>query len=173
MHFFISASVSYSEMLGLTEGWHNWVLERSRGAIGPACGKVSLSKLSEEAPFCCTICTYSSCHPSPRAWGMLWLWVIKEKFVPLFQRLVGSWCQPAMVYWLFTELLMKQPNLKELCVSVVCSSSHSLISKPSTDHFSVIIVFESTVSIVLCTCLLRKVFYTALWQLQWKHSQLW
>lgn len=51
----------------------------------------------------------------------------------------------------------------------MCPSSYSLISKPSTDHVSIVVVFEHTVSILLCICLLRNMFYTALAQ-QRKHS---
>lgn len=48
-------------------------------------------------------------------------------------------------------------------ISAVCQNWYLLISKPSTDHVSVVIVFEHTISILWCTCLLRNVFHTALW----------
>lgn len=49
-------------------------------------------------------------------------------------------------------------------ISAVCQNWYLLISKPSTDHVSVVIVFEHTISVLWCTCLLRNVFHAALWQ---------
>lgn len=50
----------------------------------------------------------------------------------------------------------------------LCSVSKFIVT--SADSVSVVIVFEHPVSILLCTCFLRKVFHSALAQ-KWKHSR--
>lgn len=106
--------------------------------------------------------------PSKSLEKMLQLWVMEKRFVSLCLKLVNSWCQPAVVHWLSTEFQKKKANFKGLSLPM-CPSSYSLISKLSTDHVSIVVVFEHTGSVLLCICLLRNMFYTALAQ-QRKHS---
>lgn len=81
-----------------------------------------------------------------------------------FRGWFGSWCQPAN--GILIHRITDEKAHPQGAISVVCPDSVT-----SADYVSVVIVFEHTVSILLCTCFLRKVFHSALAQ-QWKHSRI-